>query len=69
MAPLVEGRIWGGISGCILGGPGSLGSRPGVVTRRSWVLLRTLDNKELSPLGTNIGDSRTPVYLYLFISV
>ena len=29
LAPLVEGRIWGRILGCILGGPGSLGTLAG----------------------------------------
>ena len=69
LAPLVEGRIWGRILGCILRGQESQASRPVRVTRWSWGLLRTLDTKELSPLGTNIGNSRTPVYLYLCISV
>ena len=61
LAPLVEGRIWGRILGCILRGQESQVSWPVRVTRRSWALLRTLDTNELSTLGTNIGNSRTPV--------
>ena len=34
--------------------------------RRSWVPLRTLDNKEPSPLGTNMGHPRGNLYTCTF---